>query len=142
MNDSHQCGLCNELKNKTNVIKEYDHCFIMFNKYPYIPGHIMVVSKRPVVSLADCTKEEKLEIIEVVSSSQQLIMKGLKIKSTNIGINTGPNSGGSILDHLHIHIVPRNKGDMNFMHTIAGSTNKYPGLVEDARKKVIDIFKV
>ena len=142
MNELHQCGLCNELKNKTNVIKEYEYCFIMFNRDPYLPGHIMVVCKRPVVSLADCTKEEKMQIIEVVSSSQQLIMKGLKIKSTNIGINTGPDSGGSILDHLHIHIVPRNKADMNFMHTIAGSTNKYPGHVKDARKKIIEIFNV
>jgi len=137
----HKCGLCNEFDSKENVIKEFKHCFVMFNKYPYLPGHVMIVSKRPIVSLADCTKEERIEIIDVLSCSQQLVMNSLDIKSSNIGINTGTDSGGSILDHLHIHIVPRTARDMNFMYTTANTINKYPKYVIDAKQKIRDIFK-
>lgn len=56
--------------------------------------------------------------MEVLNIGQELILEALQIDSLNTGINTGPNSGGSISSHLHIHIVPRKNNDLNFMNTI------------------------
>lgn len=115
------CGLCAEYKLKENVICETRYTFVMFNRYPYLPGHVMVVPKRPVCKLADLNLEERIEIMEETTKMQEVLLNALgtamNVTSTNIGINTGPNSGASIPHHLHVHIVPRRANDLNFMHT-------------------------
>ena len=137
---NHSCKLCDEFISKKNVICEFKHCFLMFNRFPYLPGHIMLVPKRPCAKLSEYNSEERLEIFNVLHRAQDILMETLEIDSTNIGINTGPNSGASIPTHLHIHIIPRKKNDMNFMSTVTQSAIRFPEINNKARMAIIQAF--
>ena len=151
------CGLCKEYISKTNVVCDYKYSFLMFNKYPYLCGHLLLVPKRAVPSLGDLTAEERVEILDKIIEAQEIVIGALGpsefgVTSVNIGINFGPHSGASIPTHLHIHIVPRRPNDTNFMHTcmFSGETNEtatqrnpkmFSGLYENARKLILDYVK-
>ena len=138
------CALCKEYRLKENVIADYDHCFLMFNRFPYLPGHVMLVPKRTVKTLFDMTALERMEIMETLSSVQKKVLRSLKdlgVTSTNIGINTGENSGASIPQHLHIHVVPRRSNDMNFMHTTTAQPFQHRETYTIYREKIEEEFK-
>jgi ATP adenylyltransferase len=101
------------------IIKRSEHSFAMLNIYPYNNGHIMVSPFRHVKDLKRLNDEELLDIIKLTRGMQLLLEKKLKPHGFNIGINTGKAAGAGYKDHLHIHIVPRWKGDSNFMPVIA-----------------------
>lgn len=137
------CKLCGELKDNLNIVKKYNKCFVMFNKYPYLPIHLMVVPYEGKSFLHQYDKETRNELMEVVSETQQKILE--ICGSSNIGINSGEYSGGSIEKHLHIHIVGRDKNDMNFMHTTLDDKTKslkYGNFYIDARKMILDKFNI
>ena len=150
--ESCNCGLCNEFKIKDNVIQEYKEWFLMFNRFPYLPGHVMLVPIRPVGNMSDVTKTERWEMTECIINTQAMILKSLEsygVTSCNVGINIGPDSGGSIPTHLHIHFVPRRPNDTNFMHNCAfsgiGSRRDpitYNGMFETARKEIANHFEL
>ena len=101
------------------IIKRSEHSFAMLNIYPYNNGHIMVSPFRHVKDLKGLNDKELLDIIKLTRDMQSLLEKKLKPHGFNIGINTGKAAGAGYKDHLHIHIVPRWKGDSNFMPVIA-----------------------
>ena len=138
---SHSCKLCDEFNSKENIIKEFKHVFLMFNRYPYVPGHIMLVPKRAFSTLYQYSDEERTEIFDILYKSQHLLMQCLEVTSSNIGLNTGPNSGGSIPSHLHIHILPRCDNDMNFMMTTTENPIRFREHNDSARKKILESFK-
>jgi ATP adenylyltransferase len=139
-----ECGLCKEYASKENVIANYEHFFLMFNRYPYLPGHVMLVPKRPVKSLPELSSTERIEMIDRLAEVQEKILKCLKeldVTSTNIGLNTGENSGASIPQHLHVHIVPRKPNDTNFMHVVNSCQPfQYPGAYRAYRKQILREF--
>jgi ATP adenylyltransferase len=101
------------------IIKRSRHSFAMLNIYPYNNGHIMVAPLRHIKDLKGLNDEELLDIIKLTRDMQILLEKKLKPHGFNIGINTGRIAGAGYKDHLHVHIVPRWKGDSNFMPVIA-----------------------
>lgn len=122
--NSEQCPFC--IKNKESddqenfVIKRYKHVFVILNKYPYNAGHCMVIPYHHTGSISDLSLEIRTELMEITTLTTSILEKYLKADGTNIGINSGGKAaGGSIPDHLHMHIVPRFAGDTSFMVTIA-----------------------
>jgi len=115
------------------IVKKTAHSFAMLNLYPYNNGHIMVSPYRHVKDLKGLNDAELLDIIKLTSAMQALLEKKLKPHGFNIGINTGKVAGAGYKDHLHIHIVPRWKGDSNFMPVIAG-TKVMPQALGELRK--------
>ena len=103
------------------IIKRSRYSFAILNIYPYNNGHIMVSPLRHVKDLKGLNDAELLDIIKLTKDMQALIEKKLRPHGFNIGINTGKAGGAGYKDHLHIHIVPRWKGDSNFMPVIAGT---------------------
>lgn len=101
------------------IIKKSAYSFAMLNIYPYNNGHIMVSPFRHVKDLKGLNNEELLDIMKLTRDMQALLEKKLKSHGFNIGINTGKIAGAGYKDHIHIHIVPRWKGDSNFMPVIA-----------------------
>lgn len=114
-----KCPLCEEMHNcvTTGIIKEYEHCVVIFNKFPYCKklGHLLIVPKKHFGKLSDYSYDERCEFMETIKICQENLITVLGIDSVNIGINIGPNSGGSIPSHLHIHVVPRQSNDINFL---------------------------
>lgn len=93
----------------------------MLNIYPYNNGHITVSPFRHTRDLKGLNDSELMDIIKLARDMQDLLEKKLKPHGFNIGINTGKVAGAGYKGHLHIHIVPRWKGDSNFMPVIAGT---------------------
>lgn len=91
------------------------------NKYPYSAGHLMAVPYRKVSEMADLTEGEALELWALMVHAQRLLREAVLAQGFNIGWNLGSAAGAGVDDHLHVHIVPRWKGDSNFIATIGGT---------------------
>ncbi len=103
------------------VIVRARHCYALLNNYPYNGGHLMVVPYRQVPSLEDLTDEEMLEVMQVGRRCMAALRKTMKPDGFNVGFNLGRVAGAGIVEHLHMHIVPRWLGDTNFMPVLAGT---------------------
>lgn len=95
--------------------------YVLVNKAPYTPGHLLVVPTSHEGSLADIDEQVLLDMFKLVRTSVDAIRRELSPDGFNIGMNIGKAGGASIEDHLHVHIVPRWEGDTTFMPTIANS---------------------
>lgn len=96
------------------------HSFVILNVYPYNNGHIMVVPFRHVNSLDQLNDEELTDLFRTVQLSERILRKVYDPDGLNIGINMGKSAGAGIEEHIHVHIVPRWQGDVNFMNSIGG----------------------
>ncbi|MFC1753458.1 HIT domain-containing protein [Thermoproteota archaeon] len=120
------CIICNIAKNKKLDTKHYvilrsKNAFSLLNLYPYNNGHVMVCPKRHVATLEKLNNQEAKELFEATKKTKRLLDRVLKPDGYNIGMNLGEVSGAGIPKHIHLHIVPRWKGDTNFM-PILGNT--------------------
>lgn len=113
--------------------------FILMNLYPYNCGHVMVLPFRHVSSLLDLTMEELVEFEAMTQKAIRIINKVSHPDGFNIGINQGEVAGAGIATHLHQHVVPRWKGDSNFLPIVA-QTRTMPILLEDLRRQYADEF--
>jgi ATP adenylyltransferase len=93
--------------------------FVMLNKYPFASGHLMVVPTRHASDLSELTEAEHAALFELVRASASALKVAVNAEGVNIGINIGASAGAGIAEHLHVHIVPRWRGDMNFMPVVA-----------------------
>ncbi len=99
----------------------------------------MIIPKKHLPKLENFTRKERCEFMEILNFAQQRLLRALNLNSCNIGINIGPYSGGSIPDHLHIHIVPRWNNDNNFMHLLT-DFHPYRGSDLTTIKHIRNIF--
>ena len=110
-------------EDEANYIVARDRtCYALLNKYPYTGGHLMVVPYKQASDLDGLTEEEMSDLMKLTRRCQQALKQVMKPDGFNIGINLGKCAGAGILEHLHIHIVPRWNGDTNFMPVIASTT--------------------
>ncbi|MFQ3549458.1 MAG: HIT domain-containing protein [Armatimonadota bacterium] len=101
------------------ILERGKHNYIIMNAFPYSNGHLMVVPYRHLSDLAKLKTEEMQEMMELIQKCYKVIKKLSYPDGFNIGMNIGANAGAGIADHLHMHIVPRWKGDTNFMPVLA-----------------------
>lgn len=106
--------------------------YALLNLYPYNAGHLMVVPYRKVANLEDLTAEETTELMLFAKRAVKTLKHVSHPEAINVGLNLGKASGGSVGDHIHLHVVPRWAGDANFM-TILGDTKVLPQLLRDTR---------
>jgi ATP adenylyltransferase len=102
--------------------------YLILNRFPYNPGHLLAVPFREVNDLLDLTPTERADLMEEIVFGQKLLNAVLKPDGINVGFNLGSAAGGSIA-HLHGHLVPRWSGDNNFMPVI-GQTRILPQSLE------------
>lgn len=115
-------------------------CFVLMNKYPYNNGHAMIVPYRHAGALSDLTNEERAEMINLTSGSIDVMKAALEAEGFNCGINAGKVAGAGILDHIHMHVVPRWTGDNNFMPVIA-DTRSMPEYLVSTYDRMAGGFK-
>lgn len=96
-----------------------DRAFVMLNRFPYVNGHLMVAPKRHVGTMDETTAEEGAELWRLTVEAKKVLTDAFRPDGFNIGINQGKVAGAGVLDHLHIHVVPRWNGDVNFMPVMA-----------------------
>jgi ATP adenylyltransferase len=107
------------------VIARTKHGFAVLNTYPYNGGHCLVIPYKQVGDLIDLNDEENLDLIILLQKTKNAIQSTMGPDGFNIGLNLGSAAGAGITEHLHWHIVPRWKGDTNFMPAI-GQTSVLP----------------
>lgn len=100
---------------ETFVIHRGEHVFAIMNSYPYAVGHFMVVPYRQVAALEDLSEEESRELWSTVTEGVRVAKTALIPEGLNVGLNIGSAAGGSVNEHLHVHVVPRWSGDNNFL---------------------------
>ena len=112
------------------VIARARTCFALLNTYPYTGGHLMVVPYKQVQDLGGLTDQELADLLKLTRSCQNALSRVMKPQGFNVGINFGKVAGAGILEHLHIHVVPRWEGDTNFMPVLA-DTNVVPQALKE-----------
>jgi ATP adenylyltransferase len=114
--------------------------FVILNLYPYNNGHLMVVPYRHVPNLASLTPEELAEIGVLTQRSEIALHEAYSPQGLNVGINLGKPGGAGVLDHIHVHLVPRWNGDTNFM-TVIGEMRVLPENLGSAASRLRPIFE-
>ena len=107
------------------VVARSSLAYVILNLYPYNNGHLMVVPNRHIGSLASATAEELGELIRLTRDAEVALSEAYQPHGLNVGINLGRAAGAGVLDHIHIHLVPRWTGDTNFLSAV-GETRVLP----------------
>lgn len=114
-------------------------CYVVLNLFPYNNGHLMVVPYRHAASLAALEADELQELALLTQRSEMALMEAYQPNGLNIGINLGKPAGAGVVDHVHVHLVPRWTGDTNFM-TVVGEVRVLPEDLTDSLKRLRPIF--
>ena len=101
------------------VVARGRHCFVIMNRFPYNSGHVMVVPTRHSGNLPDLSDGELSEMFRYIDYSVRVAKRVLHPDGFNVGMNFGRAAGAGIVDHLHVHVVPRWVGDTNFMPVLS-----------------------
>jgi len=117
------CTFCDISKNpnedaKNHVLFRDTKCFIVMNKFPYTPGHFMIIPHTHTASISALCEEEWLHITKLSRICTEILYE-FGARGVNIGMNLGLDGGAGIPEHVHMHLVPRWIGDTNFITTIA-----------------------
>ena len=116
------CHIAHQNNDKElGVLFRDDICFVVMNRYPYTPGHFMVIPNRHIDNIENLPQNEWLHISKRVQEGIKLLKSTLNTKGLNIGMNLGSCAGAGISEHIHYHLVPRWERDTNFITTIGQS---------------------
>jgi ATP adenylyltransferase len=113
--------------------------WVTLAKYPYNPGHLLVLPVRHTGELGDLTPEENAAVSALLQRSVRALREQAEPHGFNIGLNLGRIAGAGIPEHLHWHVVPRWSGDTNFM-PVVGQTRVLPELLEETFAKLAPRF--
>ena len=109
--------------------------FALLNKYPYSSGHLMVAPYRHVGEFGELSVEEALEIHRLASAGLGALAETMQPQGYNVGWNLGRIAGAGVVDHVHLHAVPRWAGDTNFMPVLA-DVKVMPEHLDETRRKL------
>ena len=133
------CTAASDPAADTLVIFRGTACFVILNLYPYNNGHLMVIPNRHIPSLAAATPDELSELIAFTRIAEVALTEIYAPHGLNMGINLGKPAGAGILDHVHMHVVPRWNGDTNFM-TVVGGTRVLPEELPETAARLRPVF--
>jgi ATP adenylyltransferase len=123
------CVFCDALSGsddrKSLLLARRDRAFLILNRYPYAAGHLMAVINRHVGTLPEAATDEITGAMELVSLAISILSAEYRPEGFNVGLNQGRVAGAGIVDHLHIHVVPRWNGDNSFI-AVVGDTRVLP----------------
>lgn len=109
---------------KAHIIHRSPLSYLILNRFPYNPGHLLAVPFRPATDVTDLTAPERADLMDEIILGKEILKAAVNPNGFNVGFNLGAAAGGSI-GHLHAHIVPRWNGDTNFM-PVLGQTRVLP----------------
>ncbi len=113
--------------------------FVILNRYPYTNGHVMVAPYSHDAWLSRSSPETLSELIAMVARAERILVDAYRTDGLNVGINFGAAAGAGVADHYHVHVVPRWKGDTNFM-TVTGDVRIVPEELADTRRRLASLF--
>lgn len=133
------CVFCHISKNiddeKMQVVFSDKYCYVVMNKFPYSPGHMMVVPFFHTSNIEDLQDDVWMQMSKRVQQGVKLLKEVMPCEGVNIGMNLGRAAGAGIEQHVHYHMLPRWNGDTNFISTLGG-TRVYPASFDEIFKKL------
>lgn len=134
------CFFCNAWKElgrerENLVLGRGAGVFVMMNRFPYVNGHLLIAPARHIGDMEEATAEEGAELWRLAVLAKKALGKVLAPQGFNVGINQGRVAGAGVADHLHLHIVPRWSGDVNFMPVFA-DVRVIPQALEETRDRL------
>ncbi len=133
------CIFCDQA-NGDLVVFRGSHNFILLNLFPYTSGHLMVVPYRHIATLEEVEADTLTELIQLTRLAEVHLRKLYKPAGLNIGMNIGAAAGAGVADHIHMHVLPRWPGDVNFMTAIA-ETRVLPEDLKTTKEKLSLAFQ-
>jgi ATP adenylyltransferase len=121
------------------VVKRGELAFVLLNRFPYASGHLMVAPYRHEAEFGELTSDEALEVHRLASAALGALAETMRPQGFNLGWNLGRIAGAGVLDHVHLHVVPRWTGDTNFMPVLA-DVKVMPEALSDTRQKLADAW--
>jgi ATP adenylyltransferase len=125
--------------NSDLVLVRARRCYVILNLYPYNNGHLMVVPNRHVGTLHAAAPDELSELIRLTRHAEIALAEAYNPQGINVGLNLGRPAGAGVVDHLHVHVVPRWTGDTNFM-SVVGNVRVLPEELGETAKRLGPIF--
>jgi ATP adenylyltransferase len=117
------------------VVHRGSRAFVLLNKFPYASGHLMVAPNRHEADFGALDREEAAEVHALTSSALGALAETMGPQGFNLGWNLGRIAGAGVVDHVHMHVVPRWAGDTNFMPVLA-DVKVLPEALEETRRKI------
>jgi len=114
--------------------------YVILNRYPYNNGHLMVATNRHVPSLQATMRDELAEVMHLTRHAEIALTEGYRPHGINVGINLGRPAGAGVVDHLHVHLVPRWNGDTSFM-SVVGNVRVLPEELGQTAERLRPIFE-
>ena len=138
------CVFCHISKNgqddqKLHVLYRDEHCFMVMNRYPYTPGHFMIIPHYHTDALEELDGDVWLHISSLAQKGVKMLKEGFGAQGVNLGMNLGAEAGAGIAQHIHLHLVPRWRGDTNFITTV-GNTRVYSNDFEKIYRKLKELL--
>jgi ATP adenylyltransferase len=121
------------------VVARGERAFVLLNRFPYASGHLMVSPVRHEAEFGGLSAEEALEVHRLASVALGVLAETMRPQGFNLGWNLGRIAGAGIVDHVHLHVVPRWAGDTNFMPVLA-DVKVMPEALEETRRKLADAW--
>ncbi len=112
------------------VLHRTSMSMILLNRYPYTNGHLLVAPGACIPDLPQLSADQRVDLFECVTLAEQLLELAMNPQGVNIGINIGRCAGAGVPGHLHVHVVPRWSGDVNFM-SVVGHVRIVPQALEE-----------
>jgi ATP adenylyltransferase len=119
------CIFCDALKSADDrasaVLLRGRHNFLLLNRFPYNPGHLMIAPNRHLADFAEARPAERTELAELFAAALRVLGRAYGPQGFNAGMNLGRSAGAGVTGHYHLHVVPRWTGDANFMPLVGGT---------------------
>ena len=129
------CHISTHEEEDLGILYKDEYCFMVMNKYPYTPGHFMIIPHTHTDKLEELDPEVWLHMSALAQRGVKLLKEGLNAQGVNIGMNLGKAGGAGIAEHIHMHLVPRWERDTNFITSIA-QTRVYSTDFDKIYKKI------
>lgn len=128
------CPFCHALAANNDaghyIVYRGKHAFVILNRYPYNNGHLMIMPYAHVSELSDLDEATRNEMMALLDLSVRALREASNPQGFNIGLNLGEAAGAGVADHLHMHVVPRWRGDTNYM-TVINEVRTIPELLDE-----------
>ncbi len=138
------CVLCAALRRRSDaaahILFRGDAHFIILNKYPYTPGHLMIAPCRHTAAFERATPAEAAELARLAQMSMRILRARYRPDGFNAGMNLGRCAGAGVTEHYHLHVVPRWSGDSNFL-PLVGGTRTFVEDLDTTYKRLRPLFE-
>jgi len=116
------------------------HTLVLMNRFPYNNGHLLVAPVKHVSGLEQLNNKETLDLLLMVRKTVEILKEVMNPEGFNVGLNLGAVAGAGMEEHMHFHIVPRWKGDTNFM-TVLGDVRVIPEHIRNTYEKLLPHYR-